>query len=241
MALHRAFIPDLEHAAPGQTIRILGDEAQHAIRVKRLELGQRLAVLNGRGLVVIGRVASTGKERGDWVMDVAVDAIETEPRTTPRIEVRSAVPKGPRLADLVDQLAQAGADAWGPLDTIRAAAEPRESKLERLERVAHEASKQSGRAWTMDILPPMPFADALRPSDAAPRVILADASGPPYAATGAKALRLLVGPEGGWDPRELAAAHDAGCTIASFGPHVLRIETAAVVACAIVLDLERRH
>jgi 16S rRNA (uracil1498-N3)-methyltransferase len=53
-------------------------------------------------------------------------------------------------------------------------------------------------------------------------------------------VRLLVGPEGGWAAEELETARAAGARVARFGPHVMRIETAAVAACAVVLDQEMR-
>jgi 16S rRNA (uracil1498-N3)-methyltransferase len=56
--------------------------------------------------------------------------------------------------------------------------------------------------------------------------------------THAPTIRLLIGPEGGWTPDELRAARDAGARIASFGPHTMRIETAAPVAAAVILHAE---
>ena len=70
------------------------------------------------------------------------------------------------------------------------------------------------------------------------RVVVCDASGEPWRVAtmiNAQVVRLLVGPEGGWTEQEIAAARTAGAVVAKFGTHVMRIETAAVVACGVVM------
>jgi 16S rRNA (uracil1498-N3)-methyltransferase len=67
---------------------------------------------------------------------------------------------------------------------------------------------------------------------------MADATGKPWAGSMSdeQPVRLLVGPEGGWTGEELAAASRAGATIARFGVHTMRIEVAAVAACAVIMS-----
>jgi 16S rRNA (uracil1498-N3)-methyltransferase len=152
------------------------------------------------------------------------------------VEVVSAAPKGPRLGDMIDGLSQVGAASWSPLDSARGVVEPGAAKLGRLERIAAEAAKQCGRAWRLEIGAGLRFEDSLGGGN----VVLADALGAPYKASGQGTVRVLVGPEGGWDPRELDAARRAGVRIARFGPHAMRIETATVAAAAVILDVEGR-
>jgi 16S rRNA (uracil1498-N3)-methyltransferase len=135
---------------------------------------------------------------------------------------------------MIDGLSEAGAAQWRALETERGVAEAGAHKLERVERHALEASKQCGRAWVMETGPGATLAEALR-GGAGVRGVVADASGGAYAARGAGTVRVLIGPEGGWTERELAAARDAGAEVARFGPHTMRIETAAVVAAAVVI------
>src|SRR5690606_33999030 len=127
-----------------------------------------------------------------------------------------------------------------PLAAARTVVEPRPGKLDRLSRVAGESAKQSGRAWLLRIGSSATLSEALSGTDAASGnlVVVADHSGDPYRATGAAEIRLLIGPEGGFEPREIEEARAAGASIASFGPHAMRIETAAPVAAAIVLHVE---
>lgn len=102
----------------------------------------------------------------------------------------------------------------------------------RLERHAVEAMKQCGRAWVLEIGDAVSFEEALRGDDV--DVVVADASGDRYEASGGREIRVLVGPEGGWTTEELASARASGARVCSFGRHVMRIEVAAVVAAAVV-------
>lgn len=232
MARHTLFLDDL---APGATrLEVEGPEADHARKVKRLEPGQWVTILNGRGLVATAEVIES---RRALVLRITEES--TAERERPAVEVWSATPKGPRSGDLIDALAQVGAASWRSMDSARSVVEPRDNKLARLDRVAHEACKQSLRAWLLEIAPPSTFSEALKPAPGT-RLVLADPAGEPYRASGAARVRMLIGPEGGFTDAERQRAVDAGAALCSFGPHVMRIEVAAPVACAIVLDAERR-
>lgn len=269
MASHRLFISPASGSAfpdrPGE-IDISGDEARHAVRVKRLEPGERIELLDGYGRIASGRVVGALKQSGEWVLRAAIDSIRVVEPARPQVEVCAAVPKGAALGEMIDALSQVGAAAWRPLLTERtgdplkpaglATASARHDRLtDRLERIAAEACKQSGRAWRLRVGGAIGLTDAVAPhscaaadaraagdADRTPptRVVLAAVAGTPYERSGAPVVRVLIGPEGGWTPGELAAARDAGAAITRFGPHVMRIETAAAVAAAIVLDREAR-
>ncbi len=228
--MHRVIVEQIVWTT-GEVAVITGDEAHHALRVKRTRAGENVQLMDGRGGIAEGTVTDGPKDR---TLHIHLTAVRREDPARPRIEVWSAVPKGGRVDEMIDQLAQIGAAQWRPLDTTRSIVDPREAKMERLTRIAAEASKQCGRAWMMEIGGKATMAEALRTATGT-RVVLADASGTPWSGTtAAENVRLLIGPEGGWTPEELAAARVAGTTIARFGPHVMRIETAAVAACAVV-------
>lgn len=232
IARHTLYLEDLAPSADRLTVE--GPEADHARKVKRLEPGQFVTLLNGRGLVADAEVMEA---RRALVLRIADERVAE--RTAPAVDVWSATPKGPRSSDLVDALSQVGAASWRALDSARSVVEPGDNKMARLERVAHEACKQSLRAWTLDIHPMGRFDDALAPEPGV-AIVLADASGEPYRAKGAARIRLIVGPEGGFTEPELQRARAAGAAMCRFGPHVMRIEVAAPVACAVVLDAEAR-
>jgi 16S rRNA (uracil1498-N3)-methyltransferase len=167
-------------------------------------------------------------------MDLDVMEVGQVPRARPELTLLAAAPKGDRLEGMIDGLSQVGVGTWSPLLSERTVVEPRAGKLERLHRVAIEAMKQCGRAWLLEIGESVGFDTAL-----AGRVVMADASGAPYQRTGAEKLTLLIGPEGGWSEAELATARVAGVQVARFGVHTMRTETAAMVAAAVVMEVER--
>lgn len=233
MSHHVLHIPDLPHE--GDRLAVTGDEAAHALRVKRVREGELLSVLDGRGGVATARVTVARRE-----LELQILSREQVDPVTPMIEVWSAAPKGPRLGELIDNLSQVGASSWTPLRTIRANINLNAAKRKRLWRISVEAMKQSRRPWMLQIHKPASLDEALAPErDVA--IVLADADGEPYQPRAADRIRLLVGPEGGWTEKERAAARAAGATAHRFGPHVMRIEQAAPVACAIALDHESRR
>ncbi len=242
MARHRLFLGPENPAAEvlvGRQLVVRGDEAQHAARVKRVEPGERIDALNGLGLHASGTVIQTRKDKrsGEWELVLAIDAVTQLTPDRPALAVLTPAPKGSRLEDMIDQLSQVGAASWSPLITERTIVEPRAGKLERLERAAMESAKQCGRTWALSIGHTLQLRDA----PLGPSVIVADASGTPYTPRPehTQSPTLLVGPEGGWSTNELAHLRQHGCQIASFGPHVMRIETAAPIAAGIVLHAIR--
>src|SRR5262245_37916537 len=137
---HRVYFPDLsdESAAP---ITITGEEAHHALRVKRLDVGESVELLNGEGLVGHTRIRSTGKTQDGWAMMLDLERLEEVPPVAPCVCIAAATPKGERLEDMVDGLSQVGAYSWRPITTKRGVVDPGPGKLERLERVAIESMK----------------------------------------------------------------------------------------------------
>lgn len=240
-----AVMVDVEVPAVGGVLRIGGDEASHTLRVKRLEPGHRIRVLDGAGVVAVARITSTHKGgREGLVMETQIEQRDQTPfpGVSPWVDVLSATPKGGRVDEMIDAISQVGAATWSPLETERGVVDPREHKMARLERIARESAKQCGRAWVLRI-------EGKRSIDAATRtnqpgesavVIMADASGHPWphvaeTLSGSPRVRLLIGPEGGWTDAERQRAHAAGARLVRFGPHVMRIEQAAASACAVVM------
>ncbi|MEM8834304.1 MAG: RsmE family RNA methyltransferase [Planctomycetota bacterium] len=230
MPRHTLMLRDAPTPAAGDRLTITGDEAKHAIRVKRVRAGDSLTILDGEGLLAHAHAEDA---RRDLV--VVIDRVERVEPTSPRIEVFAAAPKGQRFEQMVDSCAQVGAHGVVPIETDFGVVEPGANKMQRAHRVAEEASKQSGRAWLLCVGEQIAFDEALAGEGVR---VLCDADAPPYRPSGAEEIRLLVGPEGGWSPAERERAEAAGAMRASFGVHTMRIEVAAPSACAIALHLE---
>jgi len=243
MGVHRIAWADLPGSLTGP-IEMTGEEAHHAVRVKRLGAGARVEIVDGRGRVVEARVAETRKlgKRSGWMLVLDPQGERRVEPVLPRVEVFSEPPKGAALEQMIDQLSQLGAASWSPLTTRRAEVDPRAGKLDRLHRTAAEASKQCGRAWWLEIGARAAFTDAIEPAPDS-GVVVAHASGEScQPGLGPSAtIRLIIGPVGDLTDAELRLAREAGARIASFGPLTMRIETAAVAGAAIILDRERRR
>jgi len=234
--MHHLIVDNLD---PSQNEMVIeGEQARHAIRVRRMESGEQLVLMDGAGRTATAFVESSDKNgpQHTWRLLVRVAQHQEHPRPCPAIHVLCPAPKGDLLETMIDELSQVGAASWRPLDTQRSEREPRRGKMDRLARIAHEAAKQCGRPWYLDLEPAITFDEAVT----LPGAVLADAGSPSairvYADAPAGAwsqgIHVLVGPEGGFSDHERSKALGAGLATVGLGPHILRIGTAAVVAAS---------
>jgi 16S rRNA (uracil1498-N3)-methyltransferase len=210
---------------------LAGDEARHLARVMRCTVGDEVVVFDGHGTSWQARVASIGRDEVGLEVGEAV----TESRST-RVPVTLAValPKGERQKWLVEKLTELGVERLVPLATTRGVAEATPAAVERLTRGAIEACKQCGRDAVMTIAPPRSVAEIVRDTSSGATLVVADRDGLPVDAVveEGRSVVALVGPEGGFTAEELATVEAAGGRRVSLGPHVLRVETAAIALAA---------
>ncbi|MFM8379686.1 MAG: RsmE family RNA methyltransferase [Planctomycetia bacterium] len=208
-----------------------GDEARHLARVLRAKVGDTVSVFDGRGRAWPARVATLGRDR------VGLDlgpVVEVAPPARP-LTIAVALPKGDRQKWMVEKLTELGCTRLVPLVTTRGVAEATSAAVQRLTRSVVEACKQCGRNTLLEIGSPLTVAEVLAARDAATLALIADPEGDPLGpllAHHTNAVLALVGPEGGFTAEELAVADAAGCRRVSLGPHVLRVETAAIALAA---------
>lgn len=218
----------------GLAVTLDKDQARHATRVLRLSVGDAVQLIDGRGTVAKATLTAVDDPRQTTC---TIDALTYAPAPSPCIELACAIPKGPRADAMVNDLAQLGTDRLIPLMTQRSVVHPRDTKLQRLAKAAAQAGKQSGNAWFMQIDEATRFEDAL--DSEADLKLIADPYAQPMAdlptrLNSVSAVRVLVGPEGGLTDQERADAEQAGFTPWRYSPNVLRIETAAAAAVAIL-------
>ncbi|MBO1415354.1 16S rRNA (uracil(1498)-N(3))-methyltransferase [Streptomyces sp. FH025] len=227
-------------AVPGSVVRLDGPEGRHAAAVKRLTAGEAVTLADGRGLGVDGTVAEVlGKD----AIDVTVAAVRREPEPAPRIVVVQALPKGDRGELAVETMTEVGVDVvipWAASRCITQWKGERGAKaLAKWRATAREAGKQSRRLRFPEVRDPMTTRQ-LAPvlAQAAFAAVLHEEGAEPLAHAGLPEtgdLVLVVGPEGGVSPEELAAFAEAGAKPYRLGPSVLRTSTAGVAAGALLL------
>jgi len=239
--LHRFFLADPESAAP----RLLPEEQRHAASVLRLAAGDRLLGLDGVGglhpLIVrgLGRAGLELERDGEVLREPAPG----EPGAAlPWIEVAAAIPKAARAEEMLDRLTQLGVAAFRPLVCERTQGFARElsaGRMQRLQRACMQACKQARRSWLPQILSlarPAELRELLAGKSAA---LLSPGAEHTLLEWGAKRPRgpwaLIAGPEGGFEPGEVAGLDFAQPV--ALGPHVLRIETAVEAASAALVQL----
>lgn len=220
-----ADLPGVGHAVP------LDDgERHHLVRVRRVGQGASVQVLDGAG--GIGRATFDGEE---FVLD-SVDRVPS----LPSVELAVAVPKGDRFDWVVEKCTEIGVASIVALETERGRPRPSDKRVERWRRIAVAAVKQSGQPYLPLIAAPVSVEEWLG-ATAAKTILVADhgSDAVPLASTGATLhppVSILIGPEGGLTPEERGRAVAAGGRVVHLGRAVLRIETAAIVASALLLD-----
>lgn len=214
-------------------------EDHHARNVLRLRQGAEVLGLDGVGGVWPLMVLAV--ERRGLVLESTGPAQHQAP-PKPDIEMWVSLPRGGRAEDMLDRLTQLGMGRLQPTWFERTQAGDRElpgRRLDRLMRAAREACKQCGRAWLPAVSTPAPPTGWEAPAllldpGAAQTLVQYLAQHPP----GGR-LAILVGPEGGLTDAERDAQIARGAVPVSLPGPVLRIETAAELACGLVGQLAR--
>jgi 16S rRNA (uracil1498-N3)-methyltransferase len=243
VSARRVFLPP---AAFTRGRAALTPEARHhLVEVLRLAEGAAVEVFDGRG--------------GAWDGTLAAGLAEVKlgPRRevpAPGVEIRLvvALARGEKMDLVVQKATELGATAIAPFEAERSVVrllgdgERGAERGRRWRRIAEEAARQCGRADVPEVAPPVPLEAALAAVPAGFALHLFHVGGPPAAARGdaasppgARAMghALVVGPEGGLTDDEVARCLRAGARPASLGPRILRAETAAIVAVALVQAL----
>lgn len=201
-------------------------DRHHLERVRRVRTGDAVVVSDGAGRWREGTLGGAG------AVDVTGE-VQLDERPAPPITVAFALTKGERPELAVQKLTELGVDVIAPFTAARSVvrwdAQRADGNVERLRRVAREAAMQCRRSWLPEVTQLGTFATV----SALPDAVLADAGGkPPSLAR----PTVLVGPEGGWDDEERAC----GLPTVGLGQHVLRAETAAMAAAALLGGLRAK-
>ena len=236
--MRRFFLPSLPDGAH-DSLELTGPEARHLAQVLRLQPGDEVEFFDGAGRLVHARLEAVAAGR---VTARALECRREEPDAAPRLVLAQALLKGKKMDFLAQKANELGVDALLPL--VTRFCERRDegaAATARRGRIVIESCKQCGRALPMRLAEPVALAEAdfswaaLRlfawegeRAASLPEAEIRDTPGP---------ICLVIGPEGGLHADEATLLRDRGFRVFSLGPLVLRAETAALAAIAVIRHL----
>jgi 16S rRNA (uracil1498-N3)-methyltransferase len=234
MARRRFFVDRIHN----QQAEVSGDDAHHLTRVLRVERGEFYEVSDGES-AYLAEVVEAHKAR---VVFQIVEPVAAKPEAA-RVSLYVALIKFERMEWIYEKATELGVARIVPVVAERSERGLDLAVLKRLarwEKIAHEASQQSRRDQLPEIAPLEKLVQTLQCAPGL-RLFAEEAPGAmpllnslPAAPTAGEHVSILVGPEGGWADREREAALQAKWLAVSLGATVLRAETAAITATAVV-------
>jgi 16S rRNA (uracil1498-N3)-methyltransferase len=225
-----------------------GKEGHHAATVRRIRVGERILLSDGRGGLADTVVTGAEKNR----LELAVNARSDATPPTPTVGLVQALPKAERSELAVELATEAGIDSIHPWQSARCVARwdgPKAVKgVARWQGVAAAASKQSRRPFVPSVSDVQDTAGVVSlVRDVVDRggvvAVLHEAATAEFSSLPFRTVQevlLIVGPEGGIDDKEIARLTEVGATPVMLGPTVLRTSTAAAVALGAIGALTDR-
>ncbi len=227
----------------------LSREACHHLKVLRPRDGEEIELFDGAGAT---RIFIYNRAREELVASGDLTCAATRPLAS---TLFACVTKGSRWDWMVEKVTELGVGRIVPVlsarSIVRIAPDERESKRTRWQRLVKEAARQSDAIWLPEILAPMDFADALQLARETTCFVGALTTPPPQPLLSAvqeekvhfsveRPPAVFVGPEGDFTAEELAALL-AFARPTSFGPTILRAETAAIFAVSVLAASGHQH
>jgi len=233
------------------TATVSGVQAEHMLRVLRTQPGVEADVVAG-GRVFHALVAAITNGTGEVRSEVRFNLIaELESEPAMPVTLVMSVYKFDHMEWAIEKATELGVAAIAPViarRTEKHLAQAAEKRVERWRRIAHEAAQQSRRSDVPMIETPVTLAARAKSESKATRIVLAEQERTATlgnalkeaieaAGTEMPTLEIAIGPEGGWAPEEEALFDANGWRAVSLGPRILRAETAAIAALAVVASL----
>jgi len=218
--------------APQQIIALADESANHVGRVLRMQSGDALILFNGDGFDYPALITETGKKS----VLVQINAkLENQVESPLKIHLGQGISRGDRMDFAIQKAVELGVTAITPLFTERCGvkldAERLQKRTEQWQKIAISACEQSGRSVVPTVYPALNLDKWLgQPTEELKLTLDPWAKDTIKTLTPVTAVRLVIGPEGGFSDREVQLTTSAGFVAVQLGPRVLRTETAALTA-----------
>jgi 16S rRNA (uracil1498-N3)-methyltransferase len=233
MTRRRFFAPPSAFNLSKKSVTLTADEARHLREVLRLKPGDEVSVFDGEGKEFRARVVQARRESAELELQKEIEA--ARPESPLRITLAVALLKGEKFDLVVQKATELGVARFVPLITRYADIKLRDEadankRVARWQRIALEAAKQCGRAVVPEVSAPQPFGSVLK----IPCLLFSEKGGRGLTQIETDEITAIIGSEGGWSDEELDDARAAGVEIVTLGGRILRAETAAITAAALL-------
>jgi 16S rRNA (uracil1498-N3)-methyltransferase len=211
------------------------EETRHLRDVLRLRAGEKIQVFDGAGREFLCEIREISKR--ETLLQIIAETAPAAPESDLDLTLAVALLKGEKFELVVQKAVELGVMRLVPLNTKRADVKLKDAdkKLDRWQKIALEACKQSGRAKLMTIEAPSDFEKFVESTANGARILFAERSGESFSKIIAdKKITALVGSEGGWEDSEIEFAGARGFRITTLAGRILRAETAAIAVAAIL-------
>ena len=227
-----------EPLVPGQEVQLGGPEGHHASAVRRMRVGEAIALTNGRGLKARGVVSAVAPKQ----LTVAVHSVDTFELPAVTFTLVQAVAKGDRDELAVQAATELGADKVVPWQADRSISKwdgKEEKNRERWQQIVDEAAKQALRSWFPRVTQVQSSKSlATQIAESAGTFLVLDPTAVmslnQVELSSAGEVALIVGPEGGITEAELALFETAGAKRVHLGSGILRTSTAGMAAISVL-------
>jgi 16S rRNA (uracil1498-N3)-methyltransferase len=231
-----------KETAPSSPVSISGQDAKHICKVLRLKSGGCLELTNGKGLDFEARITFVSPRRVDLEI---IRSFPSVSESDARITVCTGMIKDKKMDMVIRQLTELGITGWMPFFCERSIPTPNakriQNRIQRWEAIVKESIKQCQRSRLPSITRPVSFETVLQLSDSFDmKIAFWEKSARKIKELSKQNLpeksriMILIGPEGGFSESEIDQAEQKGFKAYSLGPRILRAETAAISAGALV-------
>lgn len=219
-----------------------GEDAHHAIKSLRVKIGENIILCDKNSFEHICKVEKISKD------EVLLSAIKSQKNTSEsniKITLYQALPKNDKMDLVVQKSVELGVFKIVPIETSRCISKPSEKsiskKIERWQKIAKEAAKQSGRGIIPNISSPLKLDEAIsKIKDYDKSLVFYENGGEKIKnslKTYDKNISIFIGPEGGFETEEIDKLKSFGATISTLGTRILRTETASLAAISVITNL----